>query len=76
MFNLKIFALVVVLGQVLIRGDAQDAVQRATEPVVAIRAGGLIDVANGAVIRPAVVVVEGSRIAAVGADLMPPRRRR
>jgi imidazolonepropionase-like amidohydrolase len=25
------------------------------------------------VIRPAVVVVEGSRIAAVGADVMPPR---
>jgi imidazolonepropionase-like amidohydrolase len=72
MSKLTIVALVV-LSQVLIRGDAQEAQQASTEPMVAIRAGALIDVASGAVIQPAVVVVNGSRIAAQGADLRPPR---
>jgi imidazolonepropionase-like amidohydrolase len=49
------------------------AAQQAPPPVTAIRAGTLIDGTGGAPVKNAVILIQGDRIAAVGANVQVPR---
>ena len=61
-----------VISQRAIGAPAPDAVPSSTGPVMAIRAGRLIDVDGGRELRDQTILVANGRITAVGADLPVP----
>ena len=68
--KLRIF---VVLGLVLGFAQLISAQQSpASEPVIAIKAGHLVDVENGRVLEKQIILLRGKKIAAIGSDLTIP----